>query len=493
MTDSAVIRSEAAVPARAGLSDRRLVVGAATMTAVSIAKVGVQFAMLPIMARLIGPEAYGLYALALPAVTFVLMIADGGLGNSLAREKPEAWEVWSSAFWAVHGVAVVLACGIVGWSFLLARITGQAELPPLMSVLSLSLMLLAGGIVPLALLFREGRLHVGAIADLVATLVGAGCGIVLALRGAGAWALAGQYVTIFAIRTLIVNVIAFRPPDFVFDLPSLRPHLLLGGAIVGAKLADYFGRMIETTLVGSLMGAGTLGFYGFGNQVPRFLTESVSNPLWAVLYVQGLQKPRDVVARAYCDFSRALGVVLFPTTMIAAVVSAPAIALFLGVAWDPLATPMAILLATSVFPTLAGLSSALMFAEGQGACWFWTSSGMIVARIVAVAAGSGFGLTAVAALLGIVNVAYFLVIAVGISRRIGVSARMLLGGLAVPFACAVATAAPCALLIDRLGTDLLMLAGVVLASLLAYAGLLVALERRRLAADLGKIMALVRR
>ena len=68
MTDSAVIRSEAAVPARAGLSDRRLVVGAATMTAVSIAKVGVQFAMLPIMARLIGPEAYGLYALALPAV-----------------------------------------------------------------------------------------------------------------------------------------------------------------------------------------------------------------------------------------------------------------------------------------------------------------------------------------------------------------------------------------------------------------------------------------
>ena len=168
-----------------GVSDRRLAFGAAGMTAANLVKAAIQLAMLPIMARLLGPRSYGTFALALPAVTFVLMLADGGLGNSLAREETDARAVWSSAFWAVHGLALFLAGGVIAWSFLLGHISKQPGLPALISVLSIALLFLASGVLPGARLMRQGRLHVGPVADLVATALGAGLGVVLALHAAG--------------------------------------------------------------------------------------------------------------------------------------------------------------------------------------------------------------------------------------------------------------------------------------------------------------------
>lgn len=267
---------------RSDLSNRRLAFGAAIMTATNIARIGIQFAMLPIMARLLGTGSYGLYALALPTVSFMMMLADGGLGNSLAREDLAAHRVWSSAFWAVHGFALVLICVVVGWSNLLAYVTGQPELPALMAALSIALLFLASCVLPNARLLRQGRLHVGAIVDLVATVFGSGVGILLAVRGNGTWALVGQYLVTFVIRTVIINLIAFQAPSFTFDFTLLRPHLLLGGSIVGTKVADYAGRIAENTLVTSILGANTVGIYGFANQIPRFLCEGVSNPLWAI-------------------------------------------------------------------------------------------------------------------------------------------------------------------------------------------------------------------
>ncbi|WP_158931646.1 oligosaccharide flippase family protein [Acidisphaera sp. S103] len=493
MTLNVRLGSSPAAQAQILVSDRRLALGAAVMAVANIAKIGIQFAMLPIMARLLGPHSYGLYALALPTVTFMLMVADGGLGNSLARENLETHAVWASAFWAVHGLALLLAAGVIGWSFLLAYITSQPELPALMATLSLALLFLASSVLPMARLLRKGRLHVGALADLVATGLGAGLGIVLAYRGAGTWALVGQYVVTFAIRACIMNLIAFQMPAFVFDLSQLRPHLLLGGSIIGGKLADYAGRITENALISTILGANILGVYGFANQIPRFLCESASNPLWAVLYVQAVQKPEEAVIRAYYRFSRLLGIVLFPVTLLSAVASSQIIGLFLGVAWHAAALPLSILLATSTFPTIGGLSSALVYARGRGGLQLCIGGSLIAARVLVVLAAGSLGLDGIAAVIGAVNVAYGIVAIMVPARVVGTSPRVLLHEMLAPFGCAMAAGAACEILLHIFGsqTHTLILAEFV--SLLVYLGLLVMLEHRRLIEDIAMLRALLKK
>ena len=484
---------DAAVPAKSSVSNRRLALGAAVMGGVNIAKVAVQFAMLPIMARLLGPEAYGLYALALPTVTFVLMLADGGLGSSMAREDFGARAVWSSAFWALHGIAVVLAAGVIGWSFVLGAITRQPQLPALMSALSITLLFLASGVLPGARMMRQGRLHVWSIADLTATLAGAGFGIFLAVRGAGTWALVGQYVIGFAIRAVIMNAVAFEMPSFVFDFALLRSHLLLGGSIVGGKLSDYFGRMVENTLISGLLGARMLGIYGFANQAPRFLCESASNPLWATLYVQAVQKPQEAVVGAYYELCRALGIVLFPATILAAVGSAEIIRLFLGPAWHAAAVPLALLLPSFAFAAIGTLNSALLYARGRGGTQLALGSMFTIGRVGAAATGLWVGLAGVAALVALVNVAASIAGAIIPARVLGFSPLTLFRGLVVPFGCAAAAGCLCEILLRLMGERAVTLVVAELLSFSAYLGLLVLLEGRRLRTDIEALRALVRK
>jgi O-antigen/teichoic acid export membrane protein len=492
VTDTAVFGPAPAAP-QARLSNRRLAVGAAVMMVANIAKIGIQFAMLPIMAHLLGPGPYGLYVLALPAITFMVMVADGGLGNSLACERPDARDVWSSAFWAVHGFALLLAVTVIGWSFLLAYMTKQPQLPALMAALSSALLFLASSVLPMARMLRQGRLHVGAIADLVATVFGAAVGAFLAFRGAGAWALVGQYIVTFAIRAGIVNIIAFEVPAFTFNFTILRPHLLLGGSIVGAKLADYAGRITENSLITGVLGASSLGFYGFANQVPRFLCESASNPLWAILYVQAVQMPQEAVVTAYYAFCRALGIVLFPLTLLTAVASPWIIRLALGPAWSTAALPLSILLATSTFQVFGGLTGALLYAKGHGGLQLRISLTLVVGRVIAVLTAGWFGLDGIAFIIGLVNVAYGAIAIVTPARLIGICPRIVLRGLLAPFGCAVAASVACELLVRVFGSQNLTVILAGLLSLLLYVGLLIMLERRRLVNDIAMLRTLLRK
>lgn len=70
----------------------RLALGAMASGAVSFAKVALQLLLLPVMARLLGPNEFGLYALTLPTVSLVGLLADEGLGIPWREKRnPRCW------------------------------------------------------------------------------------------------------------------------------------------------------------------------------------------------------------------------------------------------------------------------------------------------------------------------------------------------------------------------------------------------------------------
>ena len=250
---------------------------------------------------------------------------------------------------------------------------------------------------------------------------------------------------------------------------------------------------MENTLVSAILGAGTLGLYGFANQLPRFLCESAANPVWATLYVRALQKPQESVLRAYYGLNRALGIVLFPATVLAAASSSRIIGLFLGPAWHAVAIPLSILLPTFVFTALGGQTSALLFAKGRGGFQLWMSGSFTVAKVLAVLLASRFGLITVAAAVGMVNIVCGFVAIIAPARIIGTSPRTLFRGLLAPFGCAMVAGMLGERLLSAFDTSLPTLILVQLASILFYVGLLILLERDRLSEDIMTLHGLVRK
>src|SRR5262252_2835317 len=91
------------------MSDKRAFFGTIALSSVNVARLGLQLLILPILARILGPDAFGLLGLAMPFIFLAGMMCDAGMGNALVREPNPSWELESTVFWLSLGVGIALA------------------------------------------------------------------------------------------------------------------------------------------------------------------------------------------------------------------------------------------------------------------------------------------------------------------------------------------------------------------------------------------------
>lgn len=356
--------------------------------AANIAKIGVQLVMLPLMARLLGPAEFGLYALALPAVAFFTVLADGGLGMSLAREEEASTDTWSSAFWLLLATCTVIALAVTGLGFLLAAASDQPRLRGLMALLSLSFPLMAVSALPAARLVRRGNLVLHSAGDVVSTFIGAAVALALAVLGAGAWSLAIQYVVGFVVRALIFNAAAFERPAATFRFAAIWPHVATGGSVIGSRLAEFCGRALENLSYSHTFGGPALGAFTLANQTARFLCDAAGNPLWGSLYAHALQEDAHSVRSLHLKLTRLLALVLFPAAALLTASAPHVFALALGPQWSASTALLQVLLPFYALNTVAGQGGAILIANGRSAALFWALGALSLGRLASVMAGS---------------------------------------------------------------------------------------------------------
>ncbi len=359
------------------------------------------------MARLLGPTEFGLYALALPTISFLMLLADGGLGLSLSRE-PENGPIWSTAFWLLLAVGIGLAIFVSIWGEFLSALTHQPRLPRLMGALSISLIFVTLSVCPSARIARRGWVGAGATTELIATVLGAAAALLLAFNGAGAWSLVAQTLMTYGMRAIVINCVAFRAPRFEFRPGLLRNHLATGSYLLGGRMSDFGSRLIEAGLFSHFLGTRSLGLYTFANQVPRYVCESVGNITWDLLYVQSLRVEREKAVSFHLQICRILALILFPIAFLISGSAHELIGIFLGSKWSSAAPLLAILLPVYVFNAIANQSGAILLVNLRYNIQFFCTVGLSIGRILAVCTAPWFGLWGVALVIVFANAAYVL-------------------------------------------------------------------------------------
>jgi O-antigen/teichoic acid export membrane protein len=465
------------------LSSRKLAFGAIASGTVNLIKVGLQLLLLPIMARLLGPDEFGIYALALPTVSFVALLADGGLGATLAREPETSALVWSSAFWFLLFTGITLALSTSVFGIFLAHLVQQPRVSPMIALLSLSLVFLVLSVPAGARLTRRRNLGIGAAAELTANLAGSAIAVVLAVKGVGAWSLVAQYLSTYAIRAVALNITAFEMPGFEFSMNSIRPHMASGGLLIGTRLIEYLGRVGENILIDRIFGTALLGSFTFANQVSRFAAETVGNVSWATLYVQALTSERAAVVDIHRRLCRMLAAILFPTTLLAAVAAPELIDWLLGPKWTDLALMLRVFLPMSALSIIAVQVGPVLLAIDRFEIHFWCSVGLGVGRVLVVLAGLWVGLAGVVYGLAAVSLLHFAALLIFAQQSTGCRPLPMLRGLVGPAISSLVAAGGCLLVLRLLsaGTGSTLL-GVVI-GLAIFVACMFLIDRSSLADD----------
>jgi PST family polysaccharide transporter len=470
---------------------RKLITGTAAIAAANLLRVGLQFCLLPVLARLLGPEAYGLVALAMPVVLLAMLIGDAGLGSTLVRASDPDGRLEATVFWASTGVGVALTAGLALAAPLIAAGLTEPPLAPVLRALAPVLLLSALCTVPAARLQRAGRFSAFALGDVASTVAGMAVALWGATHGWGAWSLVAQQLVLWGVKFASGAVLSRLPVSIRFSASLLGPHVRFGLALLGANLVSFAARYADALLVGSVIGVKAVGIYALAVQFMRVPEVVLSGPVYTSVFptVAATAEDRERVAGLWVSTLRVMLILALPAMVGLALTAQSAVELFLGPKWGGLAPVLAVLAPVGAVFCLAPVNAAVLVGLGRSDVQFRVSSLITALYLAGVGLGLPFGVEGVAvgcAAGGLVAmIPSFLVTA----RTVGV-ARPGLSRALLPPAAATAAMAVVVVLVEVAARGRpagVLLALSVVAGALSYASVLGLSEGRRLRDDMRRL------
>lgn len=298
-----------------------------------------------VVVRFISPEDYGLNAMLEAPAELLMLLSTLGLDLALVRAKNVRENELRSVFgWLLVINGLLFLIYFFGAS-LIAAYFDEPRLELLARVLSFMFLLTPFRVIPNALLDRELKFKLRAFAELIASVSAAIATLVLAILGAGVWALvAGVMIS----RILLTIILMILQPWII--LPSLsfsavRRMISFGGVMVLWISLVLIADKLAILVAGPILGAEMLGIFEVTFQfalLPLIKVMPVINPIIFPAFSK-FQDQRDV-ATHYLE--KSLGIVslgLFPIMLGTAAIAQEFVATILGEKWLAVAAPLALL------------------------------------------------------------------------------------------------------------------------------------------------------
>jgi PST family polysaccharide transporter len=357
-----------------------------------------------VLARLLTPADYGLFAIALSVQLVGQNIAELGLPAALVRlPEPPSAELQASTigFLLVVTSAVVIAV-LVTTFLVLPALGASGDVLRVVSITLLALPIYAARAVPLAMLDRKmsfGRVAAVEAADTIGFNLFA---LTAALAGLGVFSLAGAV----PVGALLGAGIAWMTPGAArlprFDLSRVKPLISFGSRVSVLGML-YLGRDLGyVAIIGAIGGAPMAGFYGMAKRLfsfPTALSAAVARVMLPALSQSGDQRPM----RAASMLGQVAIVCGLPLALIAGAIQ-PFIKVVLGPEWLP----------TSDIVLFGSLSMMLVASIAVPINSYFLAEGKPNAPVMAVGAELVVGFLLVAALTASLDEA-----GVGIAMSVG--------------------------------------------------------------------------
>ncbi|MDO3704291.1 oligosaccharide flippase family protein [Micromonospora sp. C28SCA-DRY-2] len=413
------------------------------------------------LARILGPDAFGTFAVALVVLLAVLSFNELGVSLAIVRWPGEPREIAPTVATLSVLTSTLVYAGLYLGAPLLARTLGDPGSTAVIRVLGLSVVVSGLVATPVALLQRAFRQDRKTVADLVTNWTSALASIGLALAGNGAMSLAfGQLAGSLAGAALFL-VFAPQGLRFGFDPAKARALLRFGLPLAGSSIVVFATTNLDRVVVGATLGPTALGYYVLALQLASWPVTVFSQPVRAVVpaALARLQDDPPALRRSFLSAAGLLGSVTLPACLLLAAAADALIRFLYGDAWQPAAGvllwlgPLAALrilfeLCYDYFVVLADTRVVLTVQVA----WF------VVLLPALYAAGVLGGLQAAAAVQFAVALLVILPLYLLALRRSGIPSLPVAARLAPPLVGAVAVAAV-ALLVARVGAvDLVVLA-----------------------------------
>ncbi len=392
------------------MSLKQIASGAALISSINIIRLLLQTLSIPLLAHFLSPEDYGLSAIAMPIISFGMMLAQSGLGTSLVRADKNEVKAWHSCFWISIGFGLILTAIVAAASPLVGILANDARMGPILAALAFTIAVQTASVIPSAALQQNCRYGTTATIEIISLVTGICVAILCAIDGLGVWSLIWQQLSSCLARTILTTVASPYRCRAVFCISSAKSHLIFGWHILGANMALFVGRSIESIFIGRLLGPSALGIYSMAYQLAKIPFLLVGGPIQYVIYphITDIKHNPDKLNSLFLLTTRLVASILIPSVGLAIFASETIFNFMLPEAWSHAATIFKIIAPAATLQALVGVTNTFLMGIGRTEIQIRLAAQSALIGLVGVLLSAWYGLTAMSITYSIFSIVFSL-------------------------------------------------------------------------------------
>lgn len=381
-------------------------------------KIGVQFIASLFIARLLTPEEFGVFSIAMILVFIADTLRNFGISNYLVQER----ELTQEKINASATVNILLSWSIAATIALAAPAAATFFSTPgvreVMFVLAINFLLLPFGVLIRAQLQRKLAFRQISIIQASHAFVSASSSVLLAYAGFGYMSLA--WASVLSTLTMLLQTWRFRPKDFRArpGLRGITGVVRFGGLSTLTSLTNETGKRMPELIVGRVIGMEATAFYSRANSLIELFRRLILNTISSVAmpYFAARSREGGDLLSDYLKSTAYLTVVGWSFFAFSAIAAPLLIPVLYGDQWNDSILLMQILCLGELFLVPFYLQGQLFIATGRIGLLTKITLATSLARIPAILLLAPAGLTMAIAGYAVSGVAVGLVFLIVLLR-----------------------------------------------------------------------------
>lgn len=327
----------------------------------------IQLIVMLYLARLLGPEAFGLVGMLAVFIAIGQTFVDSGFSSALIRNTERTEKDFSTTFYFNIGVGAFCYSILFFTAPYVASFYEQTKLIDLLRVLGLTVIINSFAIVQRAKLTISMDFKTQTKASLISVFISCGIGIYLAYAGCGVWALIGQTLSNAVCNVVLLNIYLKWLPTTGFSKSSFNYLFGFGSKLLAAGLLDTVFKNIYQTIIGKQFSANQVGLFSQANQLASVPAMTLTSVIQRVTYpmLSNIQNDSEKFDKTYLLTLRMAAVVVFPLMVGLGLTAAPLISILLGEKWLPAAELLTIISVAFMLYPIHAINLNLLQVKGR--------------------------------------------------------------------------------------------------------------------------------
>ncbi len=320
-----------------------------------------------ILARILGPEDFGLIGMTMVLVQFFNIFISLGFEASIVQAESISQIQLSTLLWINIIAGIIFTLIGLLFSPYVALFYSRPELEHVFSLLAIILVFNSFGLVQRALLLRELHFTLLAKIEILSATIAGLCAILFAVGGFGYWSLVIQQISLSALSVIGYWVYSKWRPSLTFDWYQIVHMFKYSVNVFYFNILNFFTHNIDVVFIGRLVGSEQLGLYLMAHNIIYRPIQQILLVLRKSLFpiVSRLQDDLVDFRRIYTDAIRSLFIIVSPLLLIIVYPFYAGVPIILGVEWVPIFPFILILCISSMLVLIGSPVGVIFLATGK--------------------------------------------------------------------------------------------------------------------------------